>query len=361
VSYEELPDGSVRSTAVRGHIRHDGRRTDEILGPERHAVLAVEFVDVQQGDAAVVESPGGAVMLIDGGENQLFARYLANRYRGTSATKPKVIDTIVVTHGDADHFAGLRQIHDSERDSRTQKRLFIRPRRVFHNGLAKGPSDLRDVEMFGATAQVNGRRYIVGLVDDLRSVRDSMLNKPFKAWKSALVTYGRRAQDVGETMTIERLARGRPARFPTFAAEGIEIDVLAPITQCPPAAETGLPFLSRPRAAVAARPGPGSPSASHTVNGHSIVMRLTYGRCRFVLATSTRGRGADDRGRRGRHVIARVGRPQVPHHGLRTSAAVPAGRRRARLGRLVGRRVGPQGVRPPAGDPRRSARSSFAS
>jgi hypothetical protein len=287
VSYEELPDGSVRSTAVRGHIRHDGRRTDEILGPERHAVLAVEFVDVQQGDAAVVESPDGAVMLIDGGENQLFARYLANRYRGTTATKPKVIDTIVVTHGDADHFAGLRQIYDSERDSRTQKRLFIRPRRVFHNGLAKGPSDLRDIEMFGTTAEVNDRRYIVGLVDDLRSVRDSKLNKPFKAWKAALVTYGRRAQDVGETMTIERLERGRPARFPTFAAEGIAIDILAPITTpvpTPAGPKPGLPFLSRPRAAMAPpAPGPGSPSASHTVNGHSIVMRLTYGRCRFLF------------------------------------------------------------------------------
>ena len=287
VSYEELPDGSVRSTGVRGYIRHDGRTTNSILGPKQHAVLAVEFVDVQQGDAAVVESPDGAVMLIDGGENQLFARYLANRYRGTSEANPKVIDTIVVTHGDADHFAGLRQIFDSERDSRKRKRLFIRPRRVLHNGLAKGPSSLRDTEMFGATAESNGRRYIVDLVDDLRAVGDAKLNKFFKAWKAALVTYGRRAEDAGTTLTIERLERGRADRFPVFAAEGIAIDVLAPITTPVPTAagpRPGLPFLSRPRPTMApAGTGPGSPSASHTVNGHSVVLRLTYGKCRFLF------------------------------------------------------------------------------
>ena len=53
-------------------------------------------------------------MLIDGGDNQLFARYLANRFRGTKADKPKEIDCILVTHGDADHFAGLAKIHESE-------------------------------------------------------------------------------------------------------------------------------------------------------------------------------------------------------------------------------------------------------
>ncbi len=288
VSFDEQPDGTVTSVAVRGYIRHDGATTASILGPAAHKVLAVEFVDVQQGDAAVVESPKGAVMLIDGGESQLFARYLANRFGGTKATAPKEIDTIVVSHGDADHFAGLPKILDSETDFRRRKRLFIDPRRVYHNGLAKGPSALPDDEMFGATVDVNGRPHIVDLVDDLRPLPTARLNKFFKVWRTTLETYGQRAAAAGKTFVVERLERGSAGKFPAFASEGVKIDVLAPITV--PVATAGgqvpaLPFLGKPRkkpSSVDANTF-GSPSASHTVNGHSIVLRLTYGKCRILF------------------------------------------------------------------------------
>ena len=46
-------------------------------------VLQVTFVDVQQGDGALVQTPAGKLMTIDGGENQLFARFLAGRFRDT--------------------------------------------------------------------------------------------------------------------------------------------------------------------------------------------------------------------------------------------------------------------------------------
>ena len=36
-------------------------------------VLQVAFVDVQQGDGALVQTPSGKLVTIDGGENQLFA------------------------------------------------------------------------------------------------------------------------------------------------------------------------------------------------------------------------------------------------------------------------------------------------
>lgn len=288
VSFEEQPDGSVTSVAVRGNIRHDGATTASILGPATHKVLAIEFVDVQQGDAAVVESPKGAVMLIDGGESQLFARYLANRFGGSSAGAPKEIDTIVVSHGDADHFAGLPKILDSETDFRRRKRLFIDPRRVYHNGLAKGPSALPDVEMFGETVDVNGRPHIVDLVDDLRPLPPARLNKFFKGWRTTLETYGQRAQAAGKAFIVERLERGSAGKFPAFSAENIKIDVLGPITV--PVATAGgqkpaLPFLSKPRKKLSSVESNafGSPSAGHTVNGHSIVLRLTYGKCRILF------------------------------------------------------------------------------
>jgi glyoxylase-like metal-dependent hydrolase (beta-lactamase superfamily II) len=51
------------------------------------------------------------------------------------------IDAMVVTHGDADLFAGLSNIREPETEagSAAHKRLFIHPERVFHNGLVKRP------------------------------------------------------------------------------------------------------------------------------------------------------------------------------------------------------------------------------
>ncbi len=286
-AHVEQLDGSVLPVQFKGYIRHRGKTTATILGPSDHDVLAVDFVDVQQGDAAVVETPKGKVMLIDGGENQLFARYLANQFWGTTATAPREIDTIVVSHGDADHFVGLRKIYDSEREKRVKKRLFIDPRRVYHNGLTKGPSSLKDVDMFGPHEPVDGREYIIDLVDDLRTLPPNRLNQPFKAWTQALTDYGQRAQAAGQPFTVERLERGSAAKFPSFAAENITVDVLAPITKTvptPAGPKPALPFLSEPKAQLSGvTSGSGSPSASHTINGQSVVLRLTYGRCRILF------------------------------------------------------------------------------
>ncbi len=49
------------------------------LAVQDMGVLKFTLVDVQQGDGIVLETPGGKVMIIDGGDNQLFARYLAAR------------------------------------------------------------------------------------------------------------------------------------------------------------------------------------------------------------------------------------------------------------------------------------------
>jgi beta-lactamase superfamily II metal-dependent hydrolase len=91
------------------------KKNTKLLYPEEIRILKVSFVDVQQGDGTVIETPNGHLILIDGGDNTLFARYLAQRFVGSSIKKPLEIDAIVVTHGDADHFAGLTEIYKSEK------------------------------------------------------------------------------------------------------------------------------------------------------------------------------------------------------------------------------------------------------
>ena len=116
-TFKEKSDGSIIAQATTGFIVPPSKikSSDVILPRPQNKVLKVNFVDVQQSDGSVIESPAGKVILVDGGDNQLFARYLAGRFRGTTAAKPQPIECILVTHGDADHVLGLPEILESRR------------------------------------------------------------------------------------------------------------------------------------------------------------------------------------------------------------------------------------------------------
>lgn len=277
-------------------IPSSGLTADDILDDggisSTGRVLRVDFVDVQQGDGTVLETPAGRTMLIDGGDNQLFARYLAARFRGTTAQAPKEIDCILITHGDADHFAGLTEIHRSERG---QKRLFIHPKRFYHNGLVKRPSKGADgksvppLEMLGATEKVKDVTFITGLEDDPRHVDEAERNKPFNDWCRALDAWAARGGEI-DTRRLDWESDG-PALF-DFLNEGLdgdvrfEAEVLGPVTE-KVKRKSALKFLGEPTPRVGRNPD--EPrftgfSASHTINGHSVILRLKYGNVRFLFA-----------------------------------------------------------------------------
>ena len=322
--FEEQPDGSVMPKQSYGYVKRrllsGGKSYDVAVPVPERKVLRVEFVDVQQGDGAVIETPEGKVITVDGGDNQLFARYLANRFRGTSETAPKEIDAMVVTHGDADHFSGLTEIHESESLSESQayKRLFVHPRRVFHNGLVKRPSTRREAEQLGPTIEVGDETIITGLEEDLLAVPDSEMNMPFRAWKKALRAW----RDRSGPIEFRRLEIGDDDAFDFLADEEIDVSVLGPI---PTVADgvTGLRFLGTPRAAAPVGPADepdehfGGLDPSHTINGHSIVLKMRFGAWRFLFAGDLNAEAeialtaAHNRG----DVDLRSEVFKVPHHG----------------------------------------------
>lgn len=71
--------------------------------------LRVTFLDVGQGDCALLESPGGKTMLIDGGPESAFAAIDALlTQRGIAG-----LDVVIASHLHADHIGGLIQVIDT--------------------------------------------------------------------------------------------------------------------------------------------------------------------------------------------------------------------------------------------------------
>ncbi len=273
-------------------------KNDPPLDLRDEGMLKFSMVDVQQGDGLVLETPSGKIVIIDGGDNKLMARHLAARFRHRGATRdhPLQVEAIILTHGDADHFDGLNDIRRSEEEParNARKRLFLHPKRVYHNGLVKQPSKKPngrkrpDKEMFGRYVELGDHVYATELHDDLRNVDPEQMNRPFQRWLETLQHWGEQGM-----IDIRRVAfdADTDTPFDFLHEEGINVDLQGPFTETIQDPETGqdvsaLRFFRRPKKSPdmhLTAPEEGSISASHTINGHSIAMRIGYGAVRLSL------------------------------------------------------------------------------
>lgn len=259
-------------------------------------VMKVRFIDVGQGDGAIVESPGGQILLIDGGEQDHIYNYVTSSWAHVLRSKPLELAAIVATHGDADHFAGLTRLVEGWGPKGQPPVL---TGRVFHNGLVKrGEKDL------GPKAKHDGATYAVDLHDDLLQVQDKNMNQSFREWKAAL---GKLKKANGK-LAVRRVAYGDDKAFDFLRDEDIHVQVLGPIVERA-GSKDALRYLKTP--------GSNSLSASHTINGHSVVLRMTYGNVRILFGADLNdesqqlllGRARAD----GVTLAAEV--LKVPHHG----------------------------------------------
>lgn len=290
-------------------------------------ILKMSMIDVQQGDGMIIETPGGKVIFIDGGDNQLFARHAAARFRGTSEANPLPVDLILVTHGDADHFDGLNELRKSETAALARKRIFVAPLRFYHNGIVKRPgktaagTERKETEMLGATTKVGDALFVTGLVDDPASVASGDRNKPFDNWVDTLAAWDQRTTALaGSPIERRRIDQTSTGAFDFLADEDIRVDLIGPISEPTPAGP-GLRFLGTPPDDANLMLGTegshigSSLSASHTINGHSIALRLQIGNVRFLLT----GDLNQESGRRLREALPNASLRceilKAPHHG----------------------------------------------
>ena len=265
-------------------------------------LLKVRFIDVGQGDGAIIETPDDRIVLVDGGEEEHVRRYVNVAYSHILKTKPLPCAAIVVTHGDADHFAGLTRLAEA---SRRPDSPMVTAERVFHNGLVKRPTPAAGnaKTAFGKSREVGGVFYATELEDDIRKVPDKEMNEPFREWAAAL----KRLAKFSPGMKVRRVGYG-DTPFDFLETDKLSIKVLGPIVD-----DVG----GKPALRLLKTPGSHGLSASHTINGHSIVLRLVYGNVRFLFGADLNEESEDRLLTRatsdGASLAAEV--LKVPHHG----------------------------------------------
>ena len=262
--------GSWHHVRPRPNRGKDGWVHKEDVAPI--PALKIFFVDVGQGDGAIVEGVDGRV-LVDGGPNKGFHSFLRHRYRPLIQAGEKVhFDAVVMSHPDSDHYRGLtRVLEDDDFTFGT----------VYHNGIIRYRDDSvagDDFDLGQLTGPVS-ERVLTETFDDLDEagalVDGGQLMSTFEDfWLAAW-----NAREGGRLEGAKRLT-SRDAHVPGYALGDpakLGIRVLGPV----PTATTGPVHFKAFRSPES---GPtAKPSSSHTRNGHSVVLRFEYGKHSFLL------------------------------------------------------------------------------
>lgn len=235
-------------------------------------ILKVFFVDVGQGDGAIIESPEG-IILLDGGPTTKFHKFLLHRYKRILEDKGKVnIQAIVMSHPDWDHFNGLTSVIND-------KRFHIG--HIYHNGIIRynqKPPE-RNTKLGRTTNRiVNGKKRRVltetfnNLTDAKKLIDDGFLMSSFERfWQGAIDAEKQGRLQGAMCLTIHnKTIEG----FDSFSSDRLRIEILAPVPLGNK--EDKLEYITFPEAKDIAKDNPNI-SESHTINGHSLVLKFLYG------------------------------------------------------------------------------------
>ena len=270
----------VRVRGVSGYMY------PEDLQPER--LLEVVFVDVGQGDGALLVTPDDKKYVIDAGEGENMYRYLRWRFRNFEHAHTD-FDGLIITHPDMDHYEGFRRLFEDGA---------VQASHIWHNGLVEQFGVSSDGDqltskdlLLGKRKTSAGQSYVVDLVTDdaklgaLLADRNRWIKKSTgnaKKYPGLLDTArasvdengNRRFPDIAMLSTAHGEISGGRSYLPGFApgnAKECVIEVVGPVVE--PAAD-GTPRLRTFAGEPAARTD--KMDSGKTKNGHSVLLRLVY-------------------------------------------------------------------------------------
>ncbi len=244
------PSGAAfRRVAYRGRV---GEWREPALSRTRG--LELYFLDVGQGDAAFIVTPNNTKILIDGGLRERALGFLIWKYRLDLAGNDVTIDHLFLSHADKDHVEGLIPLLNHDR---------ITVNAVHHNGIGLFESGFNTV-LGNRTADGRLTTLHDGLNDlnglNLASGGQQVFDDWIEAVRDSGAAYGRLDRSTGV------LDIGDPA---------LTCEIVGPVLE--PDGQS-LRWLG---------------DKSHTINGHSLVLRLTHGRVRTFFSGDLNETGSE--------------------------------------------------------------------
>ncbi len=221
-------------------------------------VLEVNFIDIGQGDGCHIVTPDDRHILIDAGEYDNMNRYLAWRFNLYQKKRPLAFPfKVVISHSDKDHYGGFGPIFENDK---------IRISEIYHNGIVERPGER---ESFGKIE--NG--LITSLVTDteemLEIITDPSKRKgKFSTYPKILYSVLKHNPNVQFKMVSEKDAylNGFDSQY-FINDKDFNLKVLGPIIE-EKDGKSGLRSIDK---------------GGKDKNGHSVLLKLVYGRCRILL------------------------------------------------------------------------------
>jgi beta-lactamase superfamily II metal-dependent hydrolase len=265
------------------------------ISPTR--LLEVNFVDIGQGDGCHIVTPDDRVILIDAGIGDNMARFLSWRYNlrgrkvkgvdGIAANDPAgldpfLIDTVIMSHPDEDHYGGLTPIFKNPK---------LKFNRVFHNGIVERPIAAADKipgltykssEDIGGTLTVAGEELLWELIQSDAEMK--ALSSQHPTTTKRLLTAFRSAIENSPNVRINSLSI-RDGSLPGLSLTEPVFSLLGPVG-------ADATFGGQTRYCL-----PRLGNEGQTKNGHSVVFRMTFGKLSVLLGGDLNTQSEDYLGR----------------------------------------------------------------
>lgn len=255
--YIEVLDLEVVNDRVRVKSRNK-EGWIEVSKIQTERVLEVNFIDIGQGDGCHIVTPDDQHILIDAGKGDNMVRYLVWRFNLYRKTTPLPFPfKVIISHSDEDHFAGFAEIF---------KNQCIPVSEIYHNGIVQRPGE-------GDELGEEDGDYIVGLVKDTAQMK-AIIENPAKrqgtnsSYPKTLFAALTHNPNVPFKMIslkdgfLENFSNNNQVNNKEFS-----IEILGPITET----KNGKEALKKIK------------DAGKTKNGHSVLLKLKYGKARFLL------------------------------------------------------------------------------
>lgn len=219
--------------------------------------LKIFFLDVGQGDGVLLEI-GKYKILIDAGPSSGMYNYLTKwQYQYILKSNRNIhIDFLIVSHFDMDHYKGFIEI---------LKNKGFTFGTIGHPGILKYSAKNNPFNtVLGDVVSRGDEKIMVHVFDDLLRTNNTF---PFNLYVSAFLRELNKANTEGRVQTTRRYGVGDIILNEILDGQEFKMEVLAPFTE-KVGSQEGFLFWK---------------DGGKTINGHSLVIKATYGNRSFLL------------------------------------------------------------------------------